>query len=199
MSAASSIALIVGLGNPGARFQNTWHNLGFLALDLWAERRRLAFKPGRGDCHHLKCTVAGAEIVLLKPTPYMNVSGVPVAKALRRLNLSPENLLVICDDVALPLGTLRIRKSGSDGGHRGLASIISEVGSAEIPRLRIGIFTETWAGELADYVLTSIPHALAEQVQKVLTTTADALDSILHRGLTPAMNLYNKNILTSSD
>lgn len=193
------ILLVAGLGNPGTRYAWTWHNLGFLALDCWAENKAFTFKPGRGDYHRLDYRLPKGTITLLKPTSFMNLSGIPVGEMLRYRKLSPENLLIICDDVALPLGALRIRKGGSDGGHKGLASVIAELGTEQIPRLRIGIFTEGWLGSLEDYVLSRIPEAVRQQVEKMLTISAQALDGILEDGLTPAMNRFNGNYLEDGD
>ena len=195
MSQSAGISLVVGLGNPGSRFENTWHNLGFLVLDWWAAQKKVVFKPGRGDYYRLTYDSAGSKITFLKPTPFMNLSGVPVAHLARYHKIAPEKILVICDDVALPFGTLRIRKSGSDGGHKGLASVIAELGSENVPRLRIGIFTEGWKGELSDYVLTSIPGALHEDLRKVISSSAHALDTILESGLSRAMDRFNRHIL----
>lgn len=198
MSGASSILMVVGLGNPGTRYQDTWHNLGYLTLDAWAADRKLAFKPGRGDHYRLTYPRPDEKVTFLKPTAYMNLSGIPVAQAARRAKLSPENILIVCDDVALPLGTLRIRKSGSDGGHHGLASVLAELGSEHVPRLRIGIWTEGWKGELADYVLTPIPSTLQDDVAQILKAAAAAINCVLHEGLTRAMNRFNRDVLTES-
>ena len=199
MSQSAGITLVVGLGNPGSRFENTWHNLGFMVLDWWAAQKKLAFKPGRGDYFRLTYDSAGSKITFLKPTPFMNLSGVPVAHLARYHKIAPENILVICDDVALPFGTLRIRRSGSDGGHKGLASVIAELGSEDIPRLRIGIYTEGWKGELSDYVLTSIPSALKEDVRRVVSASAQALDAILDHGIARAMDRFNRQVLPAAD
>jgi len=193
MSGDSSISLVVGLGNPGARYRDTWHNLGFMVLDWWSAQKNLAFKPGRGDYHRLTYNSPASKVIFLKPTPFMNLSGVPVARVAHYLKLSPENVLIVCDDVALPFGTLRIRKSGSDGGHNGLASVIAELGSEDIPRLRIGIWTEGWRGELSDYVLTAIPKSFHQDLRKMIAVAAEAIDCILTRGLGRAMNCYNRD------
>ena len=195
MSLQAGISLVVGLGNPGSRFENTWHNLGFMVLDWWAAQKKLTFQPGRGDYFRLTYNPAGNKITFLKPTPFMNLSGVPVAHLARYHRIAPENVLLVCDDVALPFGMLRIRRSGSDGGHKGLASVIAELGSENIPRLRIGIHTEDWRGELSDYVLTRIPAVLHDDLKKMIATGAEALDCILERGLTRAMNRFNRDFL----
>lgn len=198
MLAEPPILLIAGLGNPGRRYSQTWHNFGFMALDFWAEGKGLTFKPGRGDFYQLTHNSPYGNVTFLKPTSYMNLSGVPVHQAMRYRNLSPENVLVVCDDVALPLGTIRIRKSGSDGGQRGLASIITVLETIHFPRLRLGIFTEGWRGKLPKYVLSRIPEKRRDDVLKILSTGADAIDYILEEGVTAAMNRFNGNILTQA-
>jgi PTH1 family peptidyl-tRNA hydrolase len=195
MSDESKISLVVGLGNPGARYEKTWHNLGYMVVDRWAAIHGLNFRPGRGEYYQLAWGKGVGKVTFLKPTPYMNLSGIPTGGVARYLKLSPENILVICDDVALPLGVLRIRKTGSAGGHKGLASIIGTLGSEEIPRMRLGIWTENWRGDLADYVLSAIPKKLRDDLLIVVNSAAEALDSILTEGIETAMNRYNRNFL----
>ncbi len=187
--------LVVGLGNPGSRYRDTWHNLGFLALEAWAAQKKLEFKPGRGDYYRLTCPARAGKITFLKATSYMNLSGVPVSRYARYLRVPPEQTLVVCDDVALPFGTLRLRQSGSAGGHKGLASVIGEMGSEQIPRLRIGCWTGSWPGDLADYVLSPIPANLYAELRKMLSLCAEALECIFSEGFGRAMNRYNRNFL----
>ena len=193
------ILLVAGLGNPGSRYAWTWHNLGFLALDYWATDKGLTFKPGRGDYYHLDYHSPHGVITFLKPTSYMNLSGIPISEMMRYRKLSPENVLIICDDVALPLGTIRIRKMGSDGGHKGLSSVIAFLNSEYVPRLRLGIYTEGWPGELRDYVLSRIPDVQRENIEKLLAICREAVDCILTEGLEPAMNRFNSNFLKDDE
>jgi len=118
---------------------------------------------------------------------------------MRYRKLSPENVLIICDDVALPLGTIRIRKTGSDGGHKGLSSVIAFLNSEQVPRLRLGIYTEDWPGELSDYVLSRIPDVQRENIEKLLAICREAVDCILTEGLEPAMNRFNSNFLKDDE
>lgn len=159
----------------------------------------LSFCPGRGDYYHLTYKSPHGDVTFLKPTSYMNLSGVPIRQIQKVRDLSPDSILIVCDDVALPLGALRIRRTGSDGGHKGLASVIAELGSEQVPRLRIGIYTGDWPGELSDYVLTEIPTAYRRDVDTVLTTCSQALDCILNQGLDLAMNRFNRNVLASDE
>ncbi len=194
------VLLLAGLGNPGPKYQRTWHNLGYMALDVWASRYGLTFKPGRGDYTYLEYRSYRGVITFLKPTPFMNLSGVPIAEIARYKKIPPESTLVVCDDVALPLGHLRIRKVGSSGGHKGLESVILHQQTEEIPRVRLGIFTQGWPGSLKNYVLSKIPDDLIPDLEKLLAVSADALDCIINEGVTTAMNKYNRNwLLNGSD
>ena len=159
----------------------------------------LSFRPGRGDYYYLTYKSPHGDVTFLKPTSYMNLSGVPIRQIQEVRDLSPQNILIVCDDVALPLGALRIRRMGSDGGHKGLASVIAELGSEQVPRLRIGIYTGDWPGELSDYVLTEIPSAHHRDVDTVLSACSQALDCILDQGLGPAMSRFNRNVLASDE
>ncbi|MFH1862042.1 MAG: aminoacyl-tRNA hydrolase, partial [bacterium] len=161
----------------------------------WAARRKKTFSPGRGDYYQLTVSISNREVILLKPTSFMNLSGIPILKVVQQRRLSPENLLILCDDVALPFGTIRIRKAGSDGGQRGLASVISELETENVPRMRIGIYTENRFDELSDYVLSPIPDDLYKDLKRVVKTSTEALDCILHNGLSFTMNRYNRNVL----
>jgi PTH1 family peptidyl-tRNA hydrolase len=189
------ILVVAGLGNPGLRYARTWHNLGYMALDFWAESKNLTFKPGRGDYTYLDYRTSKGVITFLKPTSYMNLSGHPVGHMTRYRKYQPDNVLIVCDDVALPLGVLRIRKAGSSGGHKGLDSVIAELGSESVSRLRIGVFTEGWRGELSDYVLARIPEQLQKPLRNILAGCVEAIDCIIHEGVTPAMNRFNRNLL----
>ncbi len=188
------IQVVAGLGNPGRKYVRTWHNLGFVILDYWAIRKGLEFKPGRGDYAYLEFSSPRGKITLVKPSSYMNLSGVPVAQIVRYRKLEPENTLIVCDDVALPLGVIRIRRGGSDGGHKGLASVIAHLGSENVPRMRLGIFTEGWQGDLKSYVLSRIPESLEDRVRRVVEVSALALDCIIEEGIETAMNRYNGDV-----
>ncbi len=185
------VLLVAGLGNPGRRYQSTWHNLGYMALDFWANRKGFTFQSGRGDYTCLESRSRNGVVTFIKPTSYMNLSGVPISRVSRYRKLIPENILIVCDDAALPLGTIRIRKAGSSGGHNGIESVIAEHGSETIPRMRLGIFVEGWQGTLRNYVLSKIPTELSDDIEKVLSVCSDAFDCILNEGVTRAMNRFN--------
>lgn len=182
--------LIVGLGNPGKRYADTWHNLGArVALEL-VKRWRVSFKKGRGEC---QIAESGADRpALMIPTSYMNRSGEPVAGWANYHKVSPEEMLIVLDDHDLPLGKLRLRPYGSSGGHNGLSDIIEKLDSKQIPRLRIGIRTGREADGLADQVLSPIPSRLREDVNIVIQTAADAVEMAVRDGVSAAMNRYNR-------
>ena len=185
--------LLVGLGNPGSEYEWTRHNLGFMLIDkLAAEfsipvtRRECGSIVGRGD-------IEGVSAKLAKPQTYMNLSGEAVGCLVAKQNLTPpyENLVVVVDDLALPFGTIRIRARGSAGGHNGLKSIISVLGTNEFTRLRIGIQPEHPVADAKRFVLDSFSRAARPEVEKVLETGAAAVRTILRDGVLKAMTEYN--------
>ena len=197
MSGEPPILLVAGLGNPGSGYAWTWHNMGFLVLDFWAKGKGLTFHPGRGDFYYLTHKLPHGDVTFIKPTSFMNLSGFPVKGVMHHRTLTTENVLIVCDDAALPLGTIRIRRSGSGGGQKGLESVIAELESEEVPRFRMGIHTSGWRGKLGHYVLTRIPRKFHPDIEKMLAVSSDALDCILVEGLAPAMNRFNRNFLTA--
>jgi PTH1 family peptidyl-tRNA hydrolase len=188
--------LIVGLGNPGRRYTNSRHNVGFKCVDLFAREHGISLtqrgahsKLGTGE-------VANTRIVVAKPQTFMNLSGEAVSALMRRYRLSPKDILVIYDDLDLPLGKLRIREKGSSGGHNGLKSIISRLGTQDFPRIRIGIAP----GEDDDTMtkVDAIEHVLSDfteeektVMREVYPRVAAAVECMLTEGLTAAMNKYN--------
>ncbi|MCC5843899.1 MAG: aminoacyl-tRNA hydrolase [Verrucomicrobia bacterium] len=189
----SSIQLVVGLGNPGPAYDNTPHNIGFEVLDLLAARHNLRFKRGFG----LRSWVSAwhrepSPVRLLKPRTFMNRSGEAVAKAVRRWKLSPENVLIVYDDLELPLGRLRLRKRGSAGGHNGVTSVIRCLGdSQEFPRLRIGVGPRPPGEELIRYVLSPWRDENMKRVEESRNRAADAVTSVLQGDFEAAMNQFN--------
>ncbi len=185
--------LIVGLGNPEPKYEKTRHNIGFEAVDRlaekwlgsWQNHRRFQglFSEGMGK--------NGEKCYLLKPLTYMNRSGQSVRAVLDWYKLSPQSVLVIYDDMDLPLGRLRLRLSGSAGGHNGMKSIISHLGNQDFPRLRIGIGKSNQNQETISYVLGKFTPQEREIVSKVLDLTVDAVEMALKEGIEKAMSLYN--------
>jgi PTH1 family peptidyl-tRNA hydrolase len=178
---------IFGLGNPGRHYAATRHNVGFMVADALAERLRCRFRmfPDREVARR---QFAGSELVLVKPLLYMNESGFVVQKQLARRT---DEILVVCDDTALPFGRLRLRPGGSDGGHKGLGSIICHLGRSDFPRLRIGIDAPARSCDGVDYVLKPFPKPQAALLTGILERAADACIAVVTQGLERAMSRFN--------
>ena len=185
--------LIVGLGNPGERYEWTRHNLGFMLVDLLARQSNAQVK--RAECRALvgRAELEGRAVELVKPQTYMNLSGESVACLLRkREGLRPEGgLVVVSDDIALPFGSIRLRPGGSSGGQKGLKNIISALGTDRFMRLRVGIRPEHPVADTAGFVLERFPRAQHAEVEKILERGAEALRAVLRDGIDRAMSLYN--------
>ena len=184
--------LIVGLGNPGPKYEMTRHNAGFLMLDAIAEHfnievRRVKFKGLYG-----KGTIAGQSAVLLKPSTFMNLSGQSVREAMQFYKLPPEKVLVIFDDINLEPGKLRIRRKGSDGGHNGMKNIIYLSGSDQFPRIKLGVGKKPHPDyNLADWVLSRFTEKEQKDLATALENAAAAAELIAKGDMDRAMNLYN--------
>jgi PTH1 family peptidyl-tRNA hydrolase len=184
--------IIVGLGNPGSKYWNTRHNVGYAALDALAER--LHTKVDRVKFQGLlgQGTIEGNKVVLLKPTTYMNLSGQSVQAAARFYKVPPEHIIVLSDDISLEPGRLRVRKSGSAGGHNGLKSIISCIGSQEFPRIKIGVGAKPHPDyDLADWVLGTFPLGEREAMAEVYKRAAEAAITLVTKGPEAAANKFN--------
>ncbi len=185
--------LVVGLGNPGAQYEWTRHNLGFMLVDFLA--RELGREIKRTECRALVglAEIEGRRVELVKPQTYMNLSGESVACLLRkREELKPaRDLIVISDDIAIPFGTIRLRPRGTSGGQKGLQNIIAALKTDEFIRLRVGIKPEHPVSDTAGFVLERFPHAQRAEVEKVLERSADALRAVIRDGIDKAMAQYN--------
>lgn len=146
--------VLVGIGNPGLRYERTRHNVGFLFLDYLADHFSISFKAGKGDYFYAEGTCGDVPFLLIKPTTYVNLSGVAAADIQDRFDLPVENFLVAFDDVNLPTGVLRVRAKGGDGGHNGIHSMIYHLFSGDFARIRFGIGASFEKGDMADYVLS---------------------------------------------
>jgi PTH1 family peptidyl-tRNA hydrolase len=182
--------LIVGLGNPGREYQETRHNVGFRVVETLAERHGIDLKKHRHQAAYGEGRIAGRAVLLAKPLTFMNLSGQAVTALVRYHNLTPADLLVICDDVNLPVGRLRLRMKGTAGGHNGLKSIIGSLGSAEFPRLRIGVGAPD-GRPMVDHVLGRFSRDEGEAIAIALAEAADAVELFLRDGPEAAMNRYN--------
>ena len=183
--------LIVGLGNPGEKYRRTRHNAGFMVIDELAQRLPLGARERIDDAWAVKTEIAGERVVLLKPQSFMNRSGPVVEAALRWFNVEPDSLVVISDDVALPLGALRIRARGSHGGQNGLRSIIDSIGTEEFTRVRFGIGASEPVLDLAGFVLSDYTDAEVLRVQEMVSRAADAVAVLVEQGVERAMNTFN--------
>lgn len=187
--------MIVGLGNPGAEYEWSRHNLGFRLIDKLAADSGLG--KFRRECQSLvgRAEVEGSTVKFVKPQTYMNLSGEAVACLVAKHKLSDpgENLIVISDDLALPFGKIRIRARGSAGGHNGLKSINASLGTNEFTRLRIGIQPDHPIGDSKHFVLDSFPRTSRAEVEKIIERSAEALHAILRDGVLKAMTEYNSN------
>ncbi len=185
-----NIRLVVGLGNPGKQYAGTRHNLGFAVLDSAAKEKNATWQnASQFRAEHAKT----GGIHFLKPLSFMNLSGNPVCSFASYFKISPEEILVVLDDIALPTGALRIKKNGSGGGHNGLASIINSLKTKEIPRLRIGVGNS--GHDLSSYVLGKFSPEEMPVVHESIQTASDAIFTICDKGLDVAMNKYNSRQL----
>ena len=182
--------LVVGLGNIGAEYANTRHNMGFMVLDAWAQASNISFESGR---YGSTATVSfkGRKFTLLKPSTYMNLSGKAVRYWMTELKIPVENLLVISDDLNIPFGTLRLRKNGSAGGHNGLTNINELIGTQEYARIRVGIGNDFGRGQQVDYVLGELSKEEAEQMPDVSKRVIDGVKAWALMGADKAMNVVN--------
>lgn len=184
--------LIVGLGNPLPKYENTRHNAGFQALDAIAEQEHTKIDRAKYKGLTARVTIGGEDCLLLKPTTYMNLSGESVGEAARFFKILPENVLVFCDDVSLPCGKLRIRRKGSAGGHNGLKSIIQHLGSEQFVRVKLGVGQKPHPDyDLADWVLSTFSKEEQKQMQESYQKAADIADYFVKGQLDRAMNAYN--------
>ena len=188
--------LIVGLGNPGMQYNNTRHNAGFMVVDALADKFAVGqIARSRFNSVTLDAHIGGEKVLLIKPTSFMNRSGQSVGEALRFFKLDPEDdLLVLVDDIALPVGSIRVRKSGGAGGHNGLSDIDRILGGANYPRIRIGVGEVPKLMNQADWVLSKF---MSEEMDKVIGSidkAAKAVEHVMDQGITSAMNTFNEKL-----
>lgn len=187
--------LIVGLGNPGSEYEDTRHNIGFSVLDAIATNYKVYFKAGRGEFLKAEFTDGGEDILLIKPLTYMNNSGIAVIEVLEHYDeLRNNRMLVVYDDFQLPLGAVRIRQAGSDGGHNGLGSIIYHLQSDEFPRLRCGIKSESMPStrdDKVDFVLSKFTAGELPAVRTMIQKASEACMAAATGSIEQAMNRYN--------
>jgi peptidyl-tRNA hydrolase, PTH1 family len=182
---------VVGLGNPGRRYADTRHNVGFLfiknvarAWEVRVKKTRFLSKTGELRRH-------AENVLLMMPQTYMNESGTAVGELVKGLRLDPERLIVVYDDIDLPLGAIRVRRDGGPGTHQGMVSIVAELGTSRFPRIRVGIGPDTGGGDIVRYVLAPFRKSERERLEESLDRAREALDLILAGEVDEAMNRYN--------
>lgn len=185
--------LVVFLGNPGLRYEGTRHNAGFLVADTLAHDKNVPITRARFHALTGSCNIGGQTVMLMKPQTYMNLSGQAVGQAARFYKIPPEKILVVSDEVSLPIGALRIRLKGSAGGHNGLKSIISVLGTEEFPRIRLGVGAPPHPDyDMADWVLSVFRDQDAAEIRVAAKQAAEAVECYIREGPEKAMNLYNQ-------
>jgi PTH1 family peptidyl-tRNA hydrolase len=183
--------IIAGLGNPGKQYENTKHNVGFLTLDLLAERNGIKINKLKNKALTGDGLIGGKKVLLVKPQTFMNLSGESVAPIAAYFDIDLSDLIVIYDDVDIPVGTLRIRKSGSAGTHNGMKSIIYSLNCDRFPRVRIGIGADRGEIPLASYVLAGFDKTQKDAVADTILRAVSAVETIITDGLELAMTKYN--------
>ena len=190
--------LIVGLGNPGRGYANNRHNIGFICLNHFARRQGIKFDRKKGKARIGIGEVANNKMVIAKPQTHMNLSGQSVSRLVKKFGINLNNLVIIHDDLDLPLGKIRIRQGGSSGGHKGVDSIINELESQDFSRLRIGIGRPTTIGDaeiteadIIAYVLSDFTPEEKQTITQVIPRVSEAIYYLLTEGVTSAMNKYN--------
>lgn len=182
--------IIAGLGNPGRKYENTRHNIGFIALDLLAERNDIKVNKLKHKALVGEGRISGQKVLLVKPQTYMNLSGQSLREVMAYYKEDPQNLIVIYDDIDIPEGTIRIRKKGSAGTHNGMRSIVYDLASDQFPRIRIGMGTER-KSELKDFVLGGFSKEEKDLLEGAVKRAALAAERIVEKGIEKAMNEYN--------
>ncbi len=191
--------LIVGLGNPGRGYASSLHNLGFMCVNHFARTHHIGFDKRQAKARIGSGEVAGSKVVVARPQTYMNQSGQAVSRLIRKFDVSLDNLLVIQDDLDLPLGKIRIRPGGGPAGHKGVESIITELGSQDFTRIRVGIgrpisttgSTEITDADIVTYLLSDLPSEVKRTITHIIPRVSEAILCFLAEGLTAAMNKYN--------
>lgn len=184
--------IVVFLGNPGPKYRDTRHNAGFMAADAMEKKLGVSINKLRFKALTAQATLGGEKVLLLKPQTYMNLSGESVSPAAAFYKVPPEHIIVVSDEVSLPIGKLRIRKSGSAGGHNGLKNIIAMLGTDAFPRIRMGVGAPPHADyDMADWVLSSFKNQDADDMRSLALRVCDAVECYIAEGPDRAMNKFN--------
>ncbi len=188
--------ILFGIGNPGSKYSRSRHNAGFMLLDYFAESHSLNFKASKFDYYFAEGTFSDSSYVLVKPTTFVNKSGIAAVQVLQKYDVENNNLLVICDDVNLEFSNLRIRKSGGDGGHNGLSSIIYHLNSDQFPRLRVGVSSSFNNGQLVDYVLGDFNKEERKNLTDVFKKGSILIEEFISGGITGMLDMNSRLIKT---
>ena len=184
--------MVVGLGNPGRKYLNTRHNVGYAVVERMAEKAGTSFRRSwRFPVQTSEMPFAGEPVLLVKPLTYMNSSGEAIGPLMRKKGIEPQNVVVVIDDVELDLGVLRLRRSGSAGGHNGLQSVVEQVGTDDVPRVRVGVGRLPPGDSRVEYVLGTFRPDERERIERAVERAADAVLSIFQDGIDVAMNKFN--------
>ncbi|NQT30431.1 MAG: aminoacyl-tRNA hydrolase [Candidatus Saganbacteria bacterium] len=184
--------LIVGLGNPGSEYKNSRHNLGFRVVDELCQRLHISSLKSKCSSFMAESRIDERKVILAQPQTFMNNSGPAVKGLLEWFKILPSHLILIYDDVDLEVGQIRLREKGGAGGHHGVESVISSIGTTEFARVRIGIGRENLTDDVTDYVLQNIPPAEKEKLDEAMIEAANAVETIVKNGLSVAMNRFNR-------
>ena len=184
--------LIAGLGNPTREYEKTRHNVGFEAIDILADKAGTTVTEKKHKALYGKGYIGGQKVILAKPQTYMNLSGESIREIADFYKIEPENIIILCDDINLAEGQLRIRLKGSAGGHNGLKNIISHLGTQKFPRIRIGVGEKPRGMDLADYVLGRFPKEQQAVMEEAYRDAAEAACMMIEDGADAAMNHYNR-------
>ena len=189
---------VIGLGNPGKKYENTRHNIGFLVVERLAEKYNLGFKTSLHDFVYTESQIdETSDFILVKPTTYMNMSGTAIKALISEKSLNIEDIIVIYDDLNLEVGRIRPRRSGNDGGHNGVRSIITNLESESFPRIRFGIGNKFEKGKMVDFVLSKFSDSEMKLIEPQMSVTIDILEQFLRKGIQFMLDYYSKISNTS--
>jgi PTH1 family peptidyl-tRNA hydrolase len=186
------VKFVAGLGNPGDQYRGTRHNVGFDVVDTVARRHGLVFEMAPVEALQARWRRVGDVVVLFKPLTFMNLSGEAIAALMRYYKIASSDLLVVSDDVNLPLGRIRARSTGSEGGHNGLRSVAAALGTTEYARLRVGVGRGDVRRDLADHVLSRFELEEQSGIESAISRAADAVETWVERGVEDVMKVYNR-------
>jgi len=190
------VKALIGLGNPGNRYEDSRHNIGYLIVDHFSAGKNIPFKAGKGDYYYKELEIENNQVLVFKPTSYMNNSGRTVLRIIDNFDLSIEQLLIICDDFNLPFGAFRFRTKGSDGGHNGLKSIIYNLQTEDFNRFRFGIGDAF--SDASEFVLESFSRRESKKLNDLLPISTEAIHHWLKESIQTTMNRYNRQFVSEN-